>query len=71
MIIRVINQLISISHEAIYWHIYTRLQASFKQEVNQTTYSKENKRAKGSKIYNQVSIDKRPKYIELKSEVRH
>ena len=72
------NDLMSISHEAIYRHIYTRPQASLNKKLIKLLTRKKtrrwaikNKRGKGSKIRNQVSIDNRPKHIELRNEVGH
>ena len=72
------NSLMSISHEAIYRHIYTRPQASLNKKLIKLLTRKKtrrwtikNKRGKGSKIRNQVSIDNRPKHIELRNEIGH
>ena len=72
------NTLMSISHEAIYRHIYTRPQASLNKKLIKLLTRKKtrrwtikNKRGKGSKIRNQVSIDNRPKHIELRNEIGH
>ena len=68
----------SISHEAIYRHIYTRPQASLNKKLIKLLVRKKTrrrppkkKRGTGSKIINQVSIDNRPKHIQLRQEVGH
>ena len=68
----------SISHEAIYRHIYTRAQASLNKKIIKLLVRKKTRRrppkkrrGTGSKIINQVSIDLRPKHIELRNEVGH
>ncbi|MCB4800405.1 transposase, partial [Neotamlana laminarinivorans] len=57
---------------------YTRPQASLNKKLIKLLTRKKtrrwaikNKRGKGSKIRNQVSIDNRPKHIELRNEVGH
>ncbi len=72
------NIIMSISHEAIYRHIYTRPQASLnKKLIKLLTRKKTRRRTKkkargnGSKIVNQTSIDKRPKHINNRQEVGH
>ncbi len=67
-----------ISHEAIYRHIYNRPQASLNKKLIKLLVRKKTrrrptkrKRGLGSKIINQVSIDNRPKHIELREEVGH
>lgn len=72
------NPIMSISHEAIYKHIYTRPQASLNKKLIKLLVRKKTrrrptkrKRGVGSKIINQVSIDNRPKHIELREEVGH
>ncbi|MCG1037821.1 IS30 family transposase [Polaribacter sargassicola] len=72
------DPIMSISHEAIYRHIYTRPQASLNKKLIKLLVRKKTKRRPhkkrrggGSKIINQVSIDKRPKHIELRNEVGH
>jgi len=72
------NAIMSISHEAIYRHIYTRPQASLNKKLIRLLVRKKTrrrpvkrKRGGGSKIINQVSIDSRPKHIELRQEVGH
>ncbi|MFT5249933.1 MAG: IS30 family transposase [bacterium] len=68
----------SISHEAIYRHIYTRPQAHLNKKLIKLLVRKktrrrtpEKRRGGGSKIINQVSIDNRPQHIELRNEVGH
>lgn len=70
--------IMSISHEAIYRHIYTRPQASLNKKLIKLLVRKKTrrrphkkKRGTGSKIVNQVSIDKRPKHINLRLEIGH
>lgn len=72
------NHIMSISHEAIYKHIYTRPQASLNKKLIKLLVRKKTRRrpskkrrGTGSKIINQVSIDLRPKHIELRKEVGH
>jgi len=72
------DPIMSISHEAIYKHIYTRPQASLNKKLINLLVRKKTrrrptkkKRGTGSKIINQVSIDLRPKHIELRKEVGH
>ena len=72
------DSIMSISHEAIYRHIYTRPQASLNKKLNKLLVRKKTRRrppkkrrGTGSKIINQVSIDNRPKHIELRQEVGH
>ncbi|NJN78940.1 MAG: IS30 family transposase [Saprospiraceae bacterium] len=72
------NPIMSISHEAIYKHIYTRPQASLNKKLIKLLVRKKTRRrpikkirGKGSKIVNQVSIDNRPKHIELRQEIGH
>ena len=72
------NPILSISHEAIYRHIYTRPQASLNKKLIKLLVRKKTRRRTpkkrrggGSKIVNQVSIDDRPKHIELRNEVGH
>lgn len=72
------DPIMSISHEAIYRHIYTHPQASLNKKLIKLLVRKKTrrrpskkKRGKGSKILNQVSIDNRPKHIELREEVGH
>ncbi|MCK8482325.1 IS30 family transposase [Psychroserpens algicola] len=72
------DPIMSISHEAIYRHIYTRPQASLNKKLIKLLVRKKTRRrppkkrrGTGSKIINQVSIDLRPKHIELRKEVGH
>ncbi len=72
------DPIMSISHEAIYRHIYTRPQASLNKKlikllVREKTRRRtpKKRRGTGSKIINQVSIDNRPKHIELRQEIGH
>ena len=72
------NPIMSISHEAIYRHIYTRPQARLNKKLIKLLVRKKTRRRThkkrrggGSKIINQVSIDNRPKHIELRNEVGH
>ena len=70
------NPIMSISHEAIYRHIYTRPQASLNKKLIKLLVRKKTRRRPtkkrrggGSKIINQVSINNRPKHIDLRNEV--
>jgi IS30 family transposase len=72
------DQIMSISHEAIYRHIYTRPQARLNKKLIKLLVRKKTRRRApkkrrggGSKIINQVSIDNRPQHIELRNEVGH
>lgn len=72
------DPIMSISHEAIYKHIYTRPQASLNKKLIKLLVRKKTRRRPikkrrggGSKIINQTSIDSRPKHIELRQEVGH
>jgi len=72
------DPVMSISHEAIYRHIYTHPQASLNKKLIKLLVRKKTrrrplkkKRGKGSKILNQVSIDNRPKHIDKREEVGH
>lgn len=72
------DSIMSISHEAIYRHIYTRPQASLNKKLIKLLTRKKTRRrpikkvrGKGSKIINQVSIDNRPRHIENRQEVGH
>jgi len=72
------DPIMSISHEAIYRHIYTRPQASLNKKLIKLLVRKKTRRipskkrrGTGSKIINQVSIDNRPKHIELRQEIGH
>jgi len=68
----------SISHESIYRFIYLKPQARLNKKLIQLLVRKKSRRIKpkkkrgtGSKITNQVSIDNRPKHINLRKEVGH
>lgn len=72
------NSLMTISHEAIYMHIYSRPQARLnKKLISLLPYHKtRRKRAsaqskRGVKIKDQLSIDERPQYIEKREEMGH
>lgn len=72
------DPIMSISHEAIYRYIYTRPQASLNKKLIKLLVRKKTRRrpskkrrGTGSVIVNQVSIDHRPKHIELREEVGH
>ena len=72
------DTIMSISHEAIYRHIYTRPQAALNKKLIKLLVRKKTRRrpikkvrGKGSKIINQVSIDNRPKHIENRLEIGH
>lgn len=72
------DPIMSISHEAIYKHIYTRPQASLNKKLIKLLVRKKTRRrphkkrrGTGSKIINQVSIDNRPKHIEDRIEIGH
>lgn len=72
------DPVMSISHEAIYRHIYTHPQASLNKKLIKLLVRKKTrrrpskkKRGKGSKILNQVSIDDRPRHIDNREEVGH
>jgi len=68
----------SISHESIYRYIYTKPQARLNKKLINLLVRKKTrrrppkkKRGTGSKIINQVSIDNRPKHIDLRQEIGH
>ena len=72
------DPIMTISHEAIYRHIYTRPQASLNKKLIKLLVRKKarrmqakKRRGTGSKIINQVSIDNRPKHIENRLEIGH
>lgn len=72
------NPIMRISHESIYRFIYTRPQASLNKKLIKLLVRKKarrnpikKRRGGGSKIINQVSIDSRPKHIELREEAGH
>ena len=67
-----------ISHESIYRFIYLKPQAKINRKLIQLLVRKKTRRKRtkkkrggGSKIINQVSIDNRPKHINLRQEVGH
>ena len=72
------DPIMSISHESIYRYIYTKPQASLNKKLIKLLVRKKTRRrpakkrrGTGSKITNQVSIDNRPKHIDLREEVGH
>jgi IS30 family transposase len=72
------DPIVTISHEAIYRHIYTRPQASLNKKLIKLLVRKKTRRRPskkrrggGSKIVNQVSIDLRPEHIDLRQEAGH
>ncbi|WP_456438497.1 IS30 family transposase [Psychroserpens sp.] len=72
------NPIMSISHESIYRYIYSHPQASINKKLIKLLVRKKTrrrppkkKRGTGSKILNQVSIDIRPKHIDLREEIGH
>jgi len=72
------DPIMSISHESIYRFIYLKPQARLNKKLIQLLVRKKSRRIKpkkkrgtGSKITNQVSIDNRPKHINLRKEVGH
>ncbi|CAM1346776.1 IS30 family transposase [Tenacibaculum insulae] len=72
------DPIMSISHESIYRYIYTQPQARLNKKLINLLVRKKTrrrpsikKRGTGSKIINQVSIDNRPKHIELRQEIGH
>ena len=72
------HPIMSISHESIYRFIYTQPQASLNKKLIKLLVRKKTRRkpakkrrGTGSKIINQVSIDNRPKHINLREEVGH
>ncbi|CAM1363279.1 transposase (fragment) [Tenacibaculum soleae] len=67
------DPIMSISHESIYRYIYTQPQARLNKKLINLLVRKKTrrrptkkKRGTGSKIINQVSIDNRPKHIDLR-----
>jgi IS30 family transposase len=69
------DPIIAISHEVIYKYIYTRPQARLNEKLikllvrKKTTRNPSKKRPSGgNKIINQVSIDHRPRHIQLRQE---
>ena len=72
------DTIMSISHESIYRYIYLTPQARLNKKLikllvrHKSRRRKPKKRRKtGSKILNQVSIDNRPKHINLRQEIGH
>lgn len=72
------NPIMTISHEAIYKHIYVHRQARLnKKLIKLLPYQKSRRRRanaktkRGSKIKDQISIEKRPKHIENREEIGH
>jgi len=71
------DPIMTISHEAIYLHIYNHRQASInKKLIALLPYHKHNRKKRGSPvktyhIKDRVSIDKRPLYIEKRKQVGH
>ena len=72
------DPIMSISHESIYRFIYLQPQARLNKKLIKLLVRKKSRRIKpkkkrgtGSKIINQVSIDNRPKHINLRKEVGH
>ncbi len=72
------DPIMSISHESIYRYIYTQPQARLNKKLINLLVRKKTRRRlskkrrkTGSKIINQVSIDNRPKHIELRNEIGH
>lgn len=72
------DPIMSISHESIYRFIYKHPQASLNKKLIKLLVRKKTRRRPskkrrktGSKIINQVSIDLRPKHIDLRQEIGH
>jgi IS30 family transposase len=72
------DPIMSISHESIYRYIYTQPQARLNKKLINLLVRKKTRRrppkkrrGTGSKITNQVSIDNRPKHINLREEIGH
>lgn len=72
------DPVMSISHEAIYQHIYKKPQARLNLKLikllargSSRRKSRLNRKRKGSKIIDQTSIDLRPAYIEERKEAGH
>lgn len=72
------DSVMTISHEAIYMHIYSHPQASLnKKLIKLLPYQKSRRRKpkprrkKGSRIRDQVNIAKRPQHIENRQEIGH
>jgi len=71
------NAIMSISHEAIYLHIYKHRQAAMnKKLIALLPYHHSRRKKRGSpvktyQIKDRVSIDQRPKYIDKRKQVGH
>lgn len=72
------NSIMTISHEAIYTHIYNHPQGKLNRKlINLLLYSKaRRRRPKGrkkgiSRIKDGISIDKRPEHVQLRQEAGH
>ena len=72
------DSIMTISHEAIYMHIYSHPQARLnKKLIKLLPYQKSRRRKpkprrkKGSKIIDQVNIAQRPKHVENRKEIGH
>lgn len=71
------DPIMTISHEAIYLHIYKHRQASMnKKLIALLPYHHSNRKKRGSpvktyQIKDRVSIDQRPKYIDKRKQVGH
>lgn len=72
------DNIMTISHEAIYMHIYSHPQARLnKKLIKLLPYQKSRRRKpkprrkKGSKIKDQINIAQRPKHIENRKEIGH
>ncbi|KPM30807.1 integrase catalytic subunit [Croceitalea dokdonensis DOKDO 023] len=72
------DPVMTISHEAIYSHIYSHPQASLnKKLIKLLPYQKSRRRKprprrkKGSKIKDQINISQRPEHIENRQEIGH
>ncbi|WP_026932623.1 IS30 family transposase [Christiangramia echinicola] len=72
------DPVMTISHEAIYQHIYKKPQARLNLKLikllargTQRRRSRANRKRKGSRIIDQVSIDLRPAHINLRQESGH
>jgi len=72
------DPIMTISHEAIYMHIYSHPQARLnKKLIKLLPYQKsrrrkpKQRRKKGSKIKDQINISQRPEHIENRQEIGH
>jgi len=72
------DSVMTISHEAIYMHIYSHPQAMLnKKLIKLLPYQKsrrrkpKHRRKKGSKIKDQINISQRPEHIENRQEIGH